>query len=450
MAISWKVAAFLLLGVIPLVFYPDPLMLTGWIVFVAIITVLDTLAAVNPRTFTYERTVGSPIRADQTTHSTVRISSPHRRGARISVRDAWQPSVRPRPYVHHGLLTSAAPFEAVTSLAPERRGIRRGQELTIRVYGPLGLGARQVSIALPSELEILPEFRSRKLLASRVARLQEMEGSTAIILRGPGTEFDSLRDYVRGDDPRDIDWKASARSESLVVRTWQPERDRHVLLVVDTGRTSALLLGSAVESSDGPSPVDPDLLDIGSAPRLDANIEATLLMAGLADRAGDNVHVVAIDQDVRCRVSQAKGSALMNSVATAFRDIIPSLSPIQWSLVESEARRILRQRSLVMIFTHIPAVGRDPQLRELLSRLAARHTVVVASAEDPTLTQIAAQRNTLDEISEAACAEAELLAEQAGAEELRRLGVHTVSADAGLLAARSADKYIDLKKRGIL
>ncbi|WP_381007093.1 DUF58 domain-containing protein, partial [Schaalia naturae] len=140
----------------------------------------------------------------------------------------------------------------VTRLRPERRGTRTADYVSLRVWGPLGLGARQVSVAATVRVAVLPEFRSRRLLPSRLARLRE-EGATATILRGPGTEFDSLRDYVRGDDPRDIDWRASARARDLVVRTWRPERDRHVVMVLDTGRSGALLLGAgAAEAPAAP------------------------------------------------------------------------------------------------------------------------------------------------------------------------------------------------------
>ena len=67
--------------------------------------------------------------------------------------------------------------------------------------------------------------------------------SPTLQVRGQGTEFDSLRDYVMGDDVRSIDWRASARRQQVVVRTWRPERDRRVVLVLDTSRTSAARRG---------------------------------------------------------------------------------------------------------------------------------------------------------------------------------------------------------------
>ena len=109
----------------------------------------------------------------------------------------------------------------------------------MRTLGPLGLAGRQGAIEVPGTLRVLPAFPSIRHLPSRLARLRELDGRAAVRVRGQGTEFDSLREYVSGDDVRSVDWRASARSRSVVVRTWQPERDRRLVLVLDTGRTSA-------------------------------------------------------------------------------------------------------------------------------------------------------------------------------------------------------------------
>ena len=154
--------------------------------------------------------------------------------------------------------------------------------VTVRTLGPLGLAGRQGAVDVPGTLRVLPAFPSIKHLPSRLARLRELDGRAAVRVRGQGTEFDSLREYVSGDDVRSVDWRASARSRSVVVRTWQPERDRRLVLVLDTGRTSA-------------GRVD-------DAPRLDAAMDAALLLATLASRAGDRVSFVAGDLGVRSRL----------------------------------------------------------------------------------------------------------------------------------------------------
>ena len=123
---------------------------------------------------------------------------------------------------------------------------------------------------------MLPAFPSRKHLPAKLARLRELDGRTLVMIRGQGSEFDSLREYVVGDDVRSIDWRASARASDVMVRTWRPERDRQVVLVLDTGRTSA---GR-----------------VGDAPRLDAAMDAALLLGVLASRAGDRVDLLAFDR----------------------------------------------------------------------------------------------------------------------------------------------------------
>ena len=110
--------------------------------------------------------------------------------------------------------------------------------------------------------------------------------STAVMVRGQGTEFDSLREYVLGDDVRSIDWRSTARLTDVMVRTWRPERDRRIIVVLDTGRTSA---GR-----------------VGGMPRLDASMDAALLLAALASRAGDRVDLLAVDRRVRARVDRRR------------------------------------------------------------------------------------------------------------------------------------------------
>src|SRR5690606_25446689 len=145
---------------------------------------------------------------------------------RAVVRDAWQPSAGTLDNRHRVDLPPGEARRLVTTLVPTRRGDRWADRVTIRSFGPVRRAARQVSLDVPGRLRVLPEFASRRHLPSRVARLRERVGRAAVEVRGPGTEFDPLREYVIGDDVRAIDWRATARRSEVVVRTWRPERDR--------------------------------------------------------------------------------------------------------------------------------------------------------------------------------------------------------------------------------
>lgn len=446
MAVSWRVAPLVAVGLVWVVLSPTTGTAWAWFMVVAAMCVVDAALAVSPRALRVRREVRGPIRADEATTSTVEVTNPTRRGVRLDLRDAWPPSLRSTPR-HRLRLGGGGSALVTTDLRPTRRGTRHADYVSMRVWGPLGLGARQVSLAAPLTLTVLPEFRSRRLLPTRLARLHELDGAAATTLRGPGTEFDSLRDYVRGDDPRDIDWRASARSRDLVVRTWRPERDRHVVVVLDAGRSGALLLGAPGADEGGRTG---DLVDLGEAPRLDAGIEAALLLGALADRAGDNVHVLALDRTVRARVSGVRGGGLMRDVAASLADVTASLEPLDWSLVVSEVHRTVRHRSLVVLLTELPPAGSDPDFLEAVSQLCARHVVLVASASDPSLARLAGDDSDARAVFGAAAASATLRSLDEGARDAEAAGAVVLTPDAGLLAARVSDTYLALKKAGKL
>ena len=317
-----------------------------------------------------------------------------------------------------------------TVLTPRRRGDREAGPLTVRVAGPLGIAGRQASLTVPATVRVLPAFRSRRHLHSRLARLREMDGRSAVMVRGEGTEFDSLREYVVGDDVRSIDWRSTARRGEVLVRTWRPERDRRVLIVIDSGRLSAARLGDA--------------------PRLDAQIEAALLLAALASRAGDRVDVLAIDDAVRTQVRGSTGPVLMTELAEHLTDVEPRLTELDWTLLASRVRTVLSQRALVVVVSALDGSGGDAAMIRTLTTLARDHTVVLASALDPELEELRASRDNADSVYVAASAEKDLVELDAVRRRLRRSGVEVVEAPDQGLAPALADCYLDLKAAGRL
>ena len=443
MIVSARSALIVLVGIVPLALSPSRAFAWTWFGLVIAACLIDTAGAPSPRTLRLRRDVTGPIRADQTTTATLRLTNTTKRHMTLDVRDAWPPSLAPTPSRQRVRLTARSSTTVTTTLCPSRRGTRHADVVTIRSWGPLHLGARQVSLEAPLTLSVLPEFKARVLRPTRLARLHELEGTTPTTLRGAGTEFDSLRTYVEGDDPRDIDWRASARSAELIVRQWRPERDRHVLIVVDCGRASAALLGA-------PEHMDVDSIALGCAPRLDSSIETALLLATLADRAGDKVHVLAVDSRVRARVSGVRGPRIIETLAATFTDISPRLDVTDWSEVATAVEQTVHHPSFVVVITKIPPAGMDTEFTDTLSRLADRHTVLVASATDPDEIRARHGLSNAEEVFLAASAALSQRADDAGAADARLAGALTLQASAELLPARTADRYIELKKAGRL
>ncbi|PGH50108.1 DUF58 domain-containing protein [Streptomyces sp. Ru87] len=438
MALTGRAALLAVLGALVTgVLMPSPagLLLVNSPLLLAILT--DLLLAAPVRRLRFTRSGDTSVRLGEQASVHLTLTNPSRRPLRAVLRDAWPPSALPAgadasaaASRHRVTVPAGERARLTTTLLPSRRGERTPDRVTVRSHGPLGLAARQGSHEVPWKVRVLPPFKSRRHLPAKMARLREMDGRTSVLTRGEGTEFDSLREYVPGDDTRSIDWRATARHSSVAVRTWRPERDRRILLVLDTGRTSA---GR-----------------VGDAPRLDAAIDAALLLTALAGRAGDQVGVLAYDRRIRASVQSRAAGDLLPAVVSA-------LAPLEPALVETDARglaatalRSAPRRSLIVLLTSLDVAPIEEGLLPVLHQLTHRHTVLVAAVADPRVQEMSTGRGTVEAVYEAAAA-ARTQAERArSADRLRRHGVTVVDATPDELAPALADAYLSLKAAGHL
>ena len=381
----------------------------------------------------------SSARLGQPVDAVLTVRNTGRRRVRGQIRDAWPPSAAAQPRAHPVSIAAGEQVRIVTRLLPVRRGDQRSDRVTVRSIGPLGLAGRQRSHRTAGNVRILPPFLSRKHLPSRLARLRELDGAIPVLIRGHGTEFDSLREYVVGDDVRSIDWRATARRADVVVRTWRPERDRRVVIVLDTGRTSAGRVG-----------VDPTARDLNGWPRLDWSMDAALLLSALASRAGDHVDFLAFDRVSRAAVFNAARTELLAR-------LVEAMAPLQPALVESDATALVsavskrvRGRALVVLLTDLNATALDEVLMTVLPTLSTRHQVLLAAVADPRVQQLAAGRADAAQVYDAAAAERSRNDRRAIASRLRRHGVDVVDAPPDELAPALADHYLAMKATGRL
>src|SRR5665648_749526 len=299
MAITWRATVLTALGVVPVLLVPVTLVILAWALLVVLACSVDVALAASPRLLAVQRNVPPSVRLTEQTRSTLTVTNRSGRRLRALVRDAWQPSAGATSNRHPVDLPDGESRRLVTPLRPTRRGDRYADRVTVRSFGPMRLAARQVSLSVPGRLRVLPEFASRRHLPSRLARLRELDGRTAVQVRGAGTEFDSLREYVIGDDVRSIDWRATARRSEVVVRTWRPERDRRVMIVLDTARAAS---------------------------------------------AGDRVDLIAFDRRIRSQVAGANGPRLLPALADALAPVEPALVEADWPGIVGAVQRRLSRR----------------------------------------------------------------------------------------------------------
>ena len=430
MALTGRAALLALLGVLPVLLLPSPWTVLAVAVLLLVVAVTDALLAAPVGALRVSRSGATACRLGESAQVALTVTNPGPRHLRGVLRDAWVPSAGAGPRVQPLDIPPGSRRVLTTVLQPTRRGDRLPDRITVRSVGPLGVAARQGRHEVPWRVRVQPPFTSRRHLPERLARLRTLDGAVAVRQRGQGTEFDTLRDYVEGDDVRSIDWRATARRQDLVVRTWRPERDRTLLLVLDSSRTSA---GR-----------------VGDVPRLDVALDAALLLTALASRAGDRVDLLAFDREPRVAVEGARRTDVLARTV----DAVAGLEP---ALVESDGRRlvgeILRRtsrRSLVVLFTSLDTAALEEGLLPHLTSLTSRHTVVLAAVADPRVEAMAEGRGTVEAVYDAAAAERARTQRRRLTSLLRRRGVEVVDAPPEHFAPAVSDAYLSLKAAGRL
>ncbi|KAB1864262.1 DUF58 domain-containing protein [Microbacterium algeriense] len=435
MFVTGRLAVAIAVGVVPLVLAglagsPAYTVLGVWLALCALLVGLDVLLAASPRSVTVTRRLPRRVRLGEPVPVSVAVHNHGSRPLHAVIRDAWQPTAG-APEERQRLSIPAGERRRVAiPLLPRRRGELVSEFVMVRSRGPLGLAGRQARHAVRGAITVLPAFASRKHLPSRLARLRELDGNTSIQVRGQGTEFDSLREYVRGDDVRSIDWRATARAGTTMLRTWRPERDRHVVIILDTGRTAAARVGDGT--------------------RLDAALEASLLLAALASRAGDHVHLLMYDRVVRARVSGVEGTALLPAMTDAMAPIHARLVDTDWHGAFAAVRTLTTRPSLIVALTAQDAAESARGFLGAFPNATRATTVLVGSVTDDGIAELARRRGSREEVYLAAAAERTLRDAEDVADAIRRAGGEAIAADPDALPPRIADRYLELKAAGRL
>jgi uncharacterized protein (DUF58 family) len=430
MALTGRAALAALIGTLAALAFRSTAALAVTDGLIALAIGADCALAAGVRQLQVSRSGDSRMLLGQCGTVTLSLANPGRRALRGVVRDAWPPSAGAGPGRARVLIPGGGQLSLTTSLEPTRRGDRAAGAVTVRSLGPLRLAGRQRSLPAPFTVRVLPPFLSRRHLPEKLARLRQLDGQHRSMVRGQGTEFDALREYVIGDDVRSIDWRSSARRTEVMVRTWRPERDRRIIVVLDTARTAA---GR-----------------VAGSPRLDAAMDAALLLAALAARAGDRVDLLAVDRRVRARVVGAGRGELLAAFTNAMALLEADLTEPDYGLMASSVLATARQRCLVVLLTDLNPAAMTEGLLPRIGLLATRHRLLIGAVADPRVAEMARARGSTEAIYQAGAAARAQAGRARIRAELRRRGVEVVDAPPGRLPAALADAYLALKAAGRL
>ena len=324
------------------------------------------------------------------------------------------------------------------TIAVEATGTSRGTwtfgDAAIRALGPLGFLARIIVVrrASPQATIVVPSLtnvRRFRLLAMQ-QRLSDV-GVRALKQRGEGNAFAGLRDYVPGDDPRFVDWKATARHGRLISKEHTIERSQVVISMIDCGRAMTQLAGSYQ--------------------RLDHVLSAALVLSDVAATSGDRVGLIAFDDAIRAVVAPQRGRAALRSLRTA-------ISGLEARVVEPDyaaAFRVLAtsqpRRALIVLFTDVIDVRAARSLVAYATRAGRRHALVVVAIENDALIEASRPKSVGATALYRSAAAEELVREREEAlARMRSAGIAVLDVSPSRVAAAVVNRYLEIKARGLL
>ena len=315
---------------------------------------------------------------------------------------------------------------------PLRRGREQAGRIFLRLRGAWGLVWRQGTIDLPWTVLVYPDMAKLTVRALPTQRQRRREaGQRTVRHLGEGRAFESLKEWVPGEDTRTIDWKATAKRGKTMARQFEDERRQQVLILVDAGR----LLTA----------------EIDGVPRIEAVVDAALQLAHSAVAHDDNIGIMIFADHVQHFVPPARGRRALRSVldalATMEGRVVESDYPAAFAFLAAHNRR----RALTVFFTDvIDRTASDALVAQAVS-LRPRHIPLAVTLRDPQLERIATRRpDTVGEAFDRAAAEELLLAREEALAEMRMRGVIVLDVAPSNAATAVVHQYTQLKRRGVL
>ena len=407
--------------------------LIGVDVVIALVALADLLTLRGTRNFRAQRVVGVTASIGEPQRVELWVDNLGRGALVLRIRDDIPENFTAEPDEFEVRAPGRSRVELIYNLTPRCRGTYRMRRVYALVSSRLGFWRRNVSWPAESVLRVYPDLRQieRYAVLARRNRLSAL-GVRRTRLVGADNEFERLRDYAEGDEPRHIDWRASARRSKLTVRAHQINQSQRIIFMIDCGRMMAGDVG------DGLTP-------------LDHAFNAMLLLAHVALIRGDEVGLIAFSDRIRAFIPPGGGARRVSRLAHAVHNIFPEIIEPRLDRAFVELEKRCRKRSLVVLMTNVFDDVEAALASDHLSNLVGRHLPLGVFLRDREIFAMAdhAADNAVD-FYRAAAAAAVLNWRERTLVSLRRRGVLTLDVFPDELTASVVNQYLQIKARHLL
>ena len=325
--------------------------------------------------------------------------------------------------------TSAA---LVYGLTPSRRGQFHFGQIVVRFLSRWSLVWCQINIGEATTVKVYPNMRR-----AREAELKALGARSLVAThrktswRGEGREFESLRDYVRGDELRHISWTATARRGKLTTRQYQIERDQTILIAIDGGR----LMTARIEQET----------------KLDSAVHAALALMSAAARAGDNAGLLIFGRKIKTFLPPSRGREHMDAALESLYAVEPEMIEPSYSRAFEFIAANSKRRSLIVLLTDLVDEEGSKELLTSLKLLRPRHLPLVVTIADRDLKAVVSTApETVKDLFTQSVAEEIMYLREAALRLVESQGGLALDVTAAALAPTLLEKYLQVKERGLL
>ena len=405
----------------------------GYDVLLIILAVIDSRTSQLPKKISISRYFGGRFAVGAENEVKIQIQNGSNRGIAVVVKDEYPPQM-----LLNGLREGSVRVDAqssatlIYSLTPPRRGRFEFGQIAIRFRSRFGLVWCQTKVEKPIAVKVYPNMRR-----AREAELKAL-GARSVVSshrktswRGEGREFESMRDYVRGDELRHISWIATARRGKLTTRQYQIERDQTVLVALDAGR----LMTARIENET----------------KLDSAVHATLALFSAAARAGDNAGLVVFGRKIKTFLPPGRGRDHIDSALEALHAVEPEMIEPSYARAFEFIAANSKRRALIVLLTDLVDEEGSKELLNSLHLLRPRHLPLVVTIADRDLKAVVRETPTsVRELFTQSVAEEIIHHREAALRLVESKGGLALDVTAAALAPALLETYLRVKERGLL
>lgn len=317
-------------------------------------------------------------------------------------------------------------------LIPPKRGHYDFGRVAIRTMSRLGLVWCQTDTGDAESIKVYPNMRrAREMELKALGAQSYLAIQRRSVRRGEGREFESMRDYVRGDEMRHISWTATARRSKLITRQYQIERDQTIIIAIDGGR---LMTGR-----------------INDETKFDTAIHASLALMSAAARGGDNCGLMVFGRRVKRYLPPKKGIEHIDAVLEALHDVEPELIEPSYARAFQFVASNTKKRAFVVILTDLVDKDSSRELINSLKLLRPRHLPLVVTIGDRDLNATVSEiPEDIKQVFVQSAAEEIIKQREAALRYVETLGGLALDVTANTLAPRLLETYLRVKERGMI